>query len=255
MSTLQVLPQTKAAAQRSSEIVYPDSDGEPMADNTKQADIMVWLKTNFDDLFASDPDVFVAMDLLWYPVEGDNKTRMAPDVMLAFGAGKGYRGSYKQWEEGVPFQVVFEIWSPRNRIGNMHRKFLFYERYGVEEYYIYNPDGYDLSGWRRDAGSARLTLIDPIDGFVSPRLGVRFDATGDGELMIYRPDGSPFKTPLEVREALEQAEAENTRLAAERDKATAERDKAAAERDEIAQENARLAAKLRELGIDTELLR
>jgi hypothetical protein len=73
--------------------------------------------------------------------------------------------------------------------------------------------------------------------------------------MIYRPDGSPFKTPLEVREALEQAEAENTRLAAERDKATAERDKAAAERDEIAQENARLAAKLRELGIDTELLR
>ena len=30
-------------------------------------------------------NVFVAGDLLWYPVEGNNKLRQAPDVMAIFG--------------------------------------------------------------------------------------------------------------------------------------------------------------------------
>ena len=64
---------------------YPDCDGEPMSDNTEQWEWMVTLKGNLD---ACLPD-FVASDLLWYPVEGDNKTRMAPDVMVAFGRPKG----------------------------------------------------------------------------------------------------------------------------------------------------------------------
>ena len=45
--------------------------------------------------------------LLWYAVEGDNKIRQAPDAMVAFGRPKGYRGSYRQWEEGgIAPQVV-----------------------------------------------------------------------------------------------------------------------------------------------------
>ncbi len=38
------------------------------------------------------------------------------------------------------------------------RKFRFYEQYGVEEYYIYNPDNGDLSGWLR--GSAGLEEVE-----------------------------------------------------------------------------------------------
>ena len=74
--------------------------------------------------------------------------------MVVFGRPKGERGSYKQWEEGgIAPQVVFEILSPGNRLDEMIRKFRFYERYGVEEYYIYNPDNGDLVGWqRRDGG-------------------------------------------------------------------------------------------------------
>jgi Uma2 family endonuclease len=198
-----------------SSVIYPDSDGKPVADNTKQADVMVLLKTNLDDLFADREDVFVAMDLLWYPVEGKPEVRAAPDILVAFGRPKGYRGSYKQWEEGgVTPQVVFEILSPGNRSSEMSRKFDFYQQYGVEEYYIYDPDDFDLSGWRRIAEEDRLRLIDPIDGWVSPRLGVRFDAPGDREMIIYHPDGTPFRSPLEVRRELERAEAERDRLAA-----------------------------------------
>lgn len=264
MSTLRNRPTPKIPLTTTTarKIVYPDCDGEPMSDNTLQFEWISLLKWELDALFADDPEVFVAGDLLWYPVEGDNKTRMAPDAMVAFGARKGYRGSYKQWEEGFPPQVVFEVLSPGNRKGAMERKFRFYEAYGVEEYYLYNPDSFHLSGWLWNAQQNRLALIDPIDGFTSPRLGVRFDAPSDRELIIRRPDGSPFKTPLEIRAELARAEAGEVRLAAERDKATAERDKATAERDkatterdETAQRNALLAAKLRELGIDPETLK
>ena len=121
-------------------IVYPDDDGLPIADNTLQFEWIVTIKQGLEAVFLDQADVFVAGDLLWYPVEGDPKTRSAPDVMVAFGRPKGYRGSYKQWEEdGIPPQVVFEVLSPGNRIEEMLRKFRFYEQYGVEEYYVSQP--------------------------------------------------------------------------------------------------------------------
>ena len=97
------------------DILYPDSDGQPMADNTKQFNWIVRIKENLELLFASNPNVFVAGDLLWYPVQGNNTLRRAPDAMVAFGRPKGDRGSYKQWkEDNIAPQVVFEILSPGN---------------------------------------------------------------------------------------------------------------------------------------------
>ncbi len=79
-------------------VIYPERDGKPMADNTKQARWIVVLYDNLLALFADRPDVFVAADNLWYPVEGEPEVRAAPDVYVVFGRPKGDRGSYKQWE-------------------------------------------------------------------------------------------------------------------------------------------------------------
>ncbi|MHB1561984.1 MAG: Uma2 family endonuclease, partial [Isosphaeraceae bacterium] len=151
-------------------VEYPDSDGNPMAENTLQFQWIVTIKEGVEAVYWHDPDVFVAGDLLWYPVEGVPTERMAPDTLIAFGRPKGRRGSYRQWEEGgIAPQVVFEVLSPGNRAAELQRKFEFYERYGVEEYYIYDPDTGDLEGYLRRGG--RLRKIDRMDGFVSPRLG------------------------------------------------------------------------------------
>jgi Uma2 family endonuclease len=131
-------------------IKYPDSDGQPIADNTKQFHWIVTIKENLELLFSDDPNVFIAGDLLWYPVEGNNQLCQAADVMVVFGRPKGDRGSYQQWQENnVTPQVAFEILSPGNRVKEMTKKFKFYDRYGIEEYYIYNPDNNDLTGWQR----------------------------------------------------------------------------------------------------------
>ena len=90
-------------------IVYPDSDGQPMAEITLQFRWIVTIASGLAALFIDDPNVFVAGDLLWYPVEGKPNIRNAPDVMVVFGRPKGDRGSYMQWvENGIAPQVVFE---------------------------------------------------------------------------------------------------------------------------------------------------
>ena len=214
-------PDTKPTA-----VDYPDSDGQPMSDNTEQFKWIVTIKENLELVYASDPNVFVAGDLLWYPVEGNNKIRQAPDTMVAIGRPKGYRGSYMQWKENnIAPQVVFEILSPGNRRSEIIKKLLFYERYGVEEYYEYNPYKVELVGLKREATG--LESIDNLNGWTSPTLNIRFELTPE-TLVLYRPDGSPFLTYVELGQQL--------------DEKSQQLDKSRAE-------NAKLLAKLKELGI------
>ncbi|BBD56163.1 Uma2 family endonuclease [Planktothrix agardhii] len=188
-------------SQTQTTIIYSDTDGQPMADNTRQFQWIVTIKENLDLLFADNSNVFVAGDLLWYPIEGNNTIRRAPDVMVVFGRPKGYRGSYQQWQEdNIPPQVVFEILSPGNTIKEMAAKLQFYQWYGVEEYYLYDPEKVDFAGWQIMDG--KLTIIEEIQGWVSPRLGVRFEMAE--ELQIFTPTAERFLTFVELGQKLQQ---------------------------------------------------
>lgn len=113
-------------------IVYPDTDGKPMGENTVQFQWIVTIEGNLQSQFRNDLDVFVAGDLFWYPVQGKPGIRAAPDVLVAFGRPKGHRSSYMQWlEGGIPPQVVFEVKSPGNTEEEMDDKFDFYDRHGL----------------------------------------------------------------------------------------------------------------------------
>jgi Uma2 family endonuclease len=236
---------TQAQSPTQPELIYPESDGQPMADNTKQFRWIVTIKEGLEWLFQDDPSVFVAGDLLWYPTQGDNVTCAAPDAMVAFGRPKGDRGSYQQWKEAnVAPQVVFEVRSPGNSQTEMDKKLVFYDRHGVEEYYLYDPDKGDLSGWLRNG--ERLDVIEQMSGWVSPRLGIRFEMSGT-ELQLYRPDGERFATYIELAALREQER---------QDKEQAQQQLGQAQQ-QLEQEKARtqqLATKLRELGINPDKL-
>ncbi len=207
---------------------YPVSDGQPMADNTEQYDWLVKIKENLEILFAERSDVFIAGDLLWYPVPDRRVTNpMAPDVMVVFGRPKGRRGSYLQWEEDnqAP-QVVFEIMSPSNSEKVMLNKQRFYATYGVEEYYVYDPERNCLEIWLRQNG--RFKSMTHLKGWTSPRLGIRFELDADTLTLRY-PDGRPFLTSIELAQRAEQEH-----LRAEHEHQRAER----------------LAERLRALGLD-----
>jgi Uma2 family endonuclease len=256
----------EAIAPETPEIDYPDSDGNPMSDNTEQYRWIVIIKENLEIMYADAPNVFVAGDLAWYPVRYTQK-RAAPDVMVVFGRPKGRRGSYKQWvENNIAPQVAFEILSPSNKdrrgIDSLEEKFEFYQEHGIKEYYIYDPDDLVLEGWQRYGD--RLIKIPSMMDWVSPIMGIRFDWAIGQELILSRPDGQRFLSSVELDHRFQQAKIqvwqEQQRAEQERKRAEFQRQRAEQESQRAEQESQRaeqesqradrLAERLRALGLD-----
>ena len=226
-SVNEIEPERDAAGQ----IIYPCTDGLPMTWTTKHYRWLVYLKEGFEALFLDNPNVFIAGDVFWYPVEGKPGIRVAPDVFIALGRPKGDRSSYKQWEEeNVAPQVVFEVMSEGNTVAEMHNKMRFYSTHGVQEYVIYDPNEPSLDVWQRDASNG-LKPVQDTQGWSSPLLGVTYWIQENGELAIITPDGKKMLHPEEQAAARRAAE---SRAEDEKSRADA------------------LAAKLRELGIDPD---
>lgn len=227
-------------------VVYPTSDGKPMAENTLQYQWITTLKGHID---ATLPD-FVAGDLLWYPVEGDNTISRAPDVLVAFGRPKGHRGSYLQWlEDGVAPQVVIEVLSPSNTARELRQKHAFYSTYGVQEYLVIDPDRHTLQVGLRDGGpSAPLLLRDISTLYKSERLGLVFkiEQTKTGpEIVVTDRSGEELLTFEQLHH-----DRERQRRAAQQ--AEWEKRQAQSEKRQAEERAARLAERLRELGLDPD---
>ncbi len=216
-------------------IDYPFEDDIPLADSTLQFDWLEMLFAGLEAQYRDAADVMVASNNLWYPIEGDPRTATAPDIMVVFGRPKQPRKSFMQWkEQGIGPQVTMEIRSPSNSTKDLKKCFDFYQRFGVEEYYLIDPWKDTLDGWKREG--KKLKKIAKMNGWVSPRLGLRFELRKDW-LHIIGADGEEFLMIRERARRQQRALEESQRAAA---KAEAERKK--------------LAAKLRELGVDPDKL-
>jgi len=240
--------------QTSPDVLYPETDGLPLADNTIQFRLITTTQGGIDALFRHE-QVFVAGDLLWYPLEHnpDEEKSKAPDIMVVFGRNKGDRRSYKQWkEDNIAPQVVFEFVSHNNSKEEVEvKKFRFYQKHGVEEYYVYDPDRGTLKGWFRQ--NNRFQAIEPMQGWVSPRLGIRFELVGK-ELQLYFPNGERFATYPEIIEQRQQAERERDRERQLREQAEQLREQEQQLREQAEQRAERLAEQLRALNIDPDAL-
>jgi Uma2 family endonuclease len=189
------------------QVLYPDSDGQPMADNTIQYRWIVRLVSNLKQLL-KDQEAFVAGDLLWYPIQVETPPvpAQAPDVMVVLGRPDGDRSSYKQWKENnIAPQVVFEILSPSNTAREMLAKQAFYGKYGVLEMYFYDPESFDFWGLIRSSPERDFTPIMAMNfPWASPTLGIRFELFESG-LEVFYPNGDRFKDPEQVIEERDRA--------------------------------------------------
>ena len=224
---------------------YPDDDGNPLSDNTLQFRFITTIAGGLKAQYRDNPNVFVAGDLLWYPVEGQRNVRQAPDVMVVFGRPKGDRTSYLQWkEDNLPPQVTFEIASQSNTKYELEvKKLNFYQRYGVQEYYVFYPLRERLRGWQRQGD--QLIEIPQMQGWESPRLQLRFEQQGK-ELYLYRPNGERLRDYPEVVAQLEaerqQSQQYRQELNWERQQSQQYRQELEAERQRIEQAVTRLLA-------------
>ena len=80
-------------------LVYPESDGKPMAETGIHVRAMLELHPMLEDFFRNRTDVFIATDMFWYFEEGVTKTT-APDLMVIPGVDNHPRRSFFTWKEG-----------------------------------------------------------------------------------------------------------------------------------------------------------
>ena len=215
-------------------VEYPDSDGEPVAETQKHAELMMDLCFMLQRRYQAAPDVFVGLDNLMYWVKGDPTKSKAPDVYAVFGVSKEPpRRTWQTWVEGKAPDVIFEISSRKTWRDDLYDKWQLYARLGVREYFIFDPE-YDylpepLMAWRL-SDDGQYFPIPLIEGCVqSDVLGLELCDTGatlrlhdlqTGELLLTALEESAAREAAEVRTAAAevrtaQAEARAERLAAQ----------------------------------------
>ena len=195
-------------------IIYPESDGKPMAETDRHrnlmADFIFLLKDHFEDV----NDVYVSGNLLMYYEEGNIYKSVAPDVFVVFGVSKKDRRTYRTWEEGRTPDFVLEVASPSTYNKDItDKKALYASVLGVREYYIYDPYGEvqpHFQGYRLIDGAYQA--IEFEDGRLpSVVLGLELGER-DGVLSLYDANQSAWVPPpktriLEAEARIENAEA------------------------------------------------
>lgn len=243
-----------SAADLNTDVDYPESDGKPMAESDYQRPYIAYGTEILNIFFADQPQVYVSGNLLIYYEEGNPKASVAPDVFVVLNRPKGKRKSYKVWQENNQYpSFVLEITSKSTISQDQGTKRGLYAFWGVAEYFQYDPSADylepPLQGYQLIDGNylpLPTALLPNGDlSIFSAVLGLELHLE-QGELRLYNP--------VTGEKLLSHAEAETARQIAETARKTAETAQQTAEAArQVAQDRAaRLAERLRNLGIDPD---
>ena len=231
---------SKPELRRPAEVHYPESDGKPVAEADLHRNLLLELVDTADGYFEDDPDVYVSGNLLIYYVEGHPEECVAPDVFAVRGVEKKLRPIYKVWEEGKGPDVVVEVTSPSTHREDLQEKRTLYERLGVREYFIFDPEGRRFQppfrGYRLEKGNLRPVPPDRVEGgktvYRSEVLGLELHGGGPslrwvdpatGRLLPNRKELARLAEEMLHKVEREQAKGEQERARAEKERARADR--------------------------------
>ena len=139
-------------------VLYPCSDGQPMAESDIHRRCMTYLIDALERHFEkrAPGNVCVSGNLFLYYEKGNPRAVVAPDVFVVFGAPARLRDSYLLWNEPKGPDFVLEVTSASTRRTDERRKRDVYAALGVSEYFLYDPRAEylapPLQGWRLREG-------------------------------------------------------------------------------------------------------
>ncbi len=250
----------------------PYSDGEPLESDRHVLGMQLlisslkpWLRRRYQ---GSERAGYVSGDMFLYfsPEQIKSRHFRGPDVLIALGVEPGERKSWVVWQEGKAPDVVIELLSEStHKTDKAIKPRVYRDEVGVREYYWFDPfEPTDFAGFafpESQVESGEASSRDALEPNLAPNengwimseaLGLRL-GTWQGSyegveavwLRWYTADGE-----LLLSEDAERAE-EQTRRAEEQTRRAEEQARRAEEQIRRAD---KLARKLRELGLDPDLL-
>jgi Uma2 family endonuclease len=193
------------------QVVYPESDGQPMAETGIHVMVILNLIAALRLYFRARDDVYITGDMFLYYEEGRPQSRKAPDVMVIQGVpSTPERRSFFVWvEQAVPC-CIFEITSKETADEDRKGKRDLYRRIGVREYFLFDPlhEYLDqrLMGYRLNGEEYEPLTPGPDESLVSEELGLRL-VPEEGNLALFmRSTGERVPTPPEMVLLMEAAQ-------------------------------------------------
>lgn len=231
------------------EILYPQGEfwsDEPPWETHLHLQQIILLLTSLEWLWREKEDYFATGNLTIYysPNQKNSEFFRGPDFFVVLGTDRNpERKSWVVWrEDGKYPNVIIEILSDSTaKTDREEKKQIYQDTFRTPDYFWFDPDSLEFQGFTLVRG--RYQAIEPNDrGWLwSEQLELSL-GIHDEKLRYFTPDGELVLTPTEVLR-----QAENQALEA-KDRAVQAEDRAVQER----QKAERLAAKLRELGIDPD---
>ena len=121
---------------------YPVSDGKPMSESGLHWEVSMDTGAVLKSHHLNRPDAYVGGNCFMYPEEGKPKVFVSPDLFVAYGVPEGPpRDVWQVWVEGKVPDFILEVTSRSTRKEDERKKKDFYERYGVPEYWQFDPTG------------------------------------------------------------------------------------------------------------------
>ena len=201
--------------EREEEIFYPEQRTDDIGETSIHAKLVNSLMAMLLHFFEWRGDIFLSSNMNLYYEEGNPKKWYAPDLLIAFNVSNRERSSYQVWKEKVFPQVIFEVASASTWKEDVGEKYEIYERFGVEEYYILDPElarlPAPLMAFRRQ-GERLLAAAVNDDRIFSPRLNLEIVRTANN-FRLFNPQTNEFLRTLEEAESeVERLKAEIERL-------------------------------------------
>ncbi|ELS33490.1 MULTISPECIES: Uma2 family endonuclease [Pseudanabaena] len=206
------ITEERSLSSNTPEIIYPSSDGEPLAETQQHASAILNTFGLLRLYLQNQPAVVFADQFLYY-IEGNPRARVTPDVMVVFDITKKLYDNYKIWEWKQNPAIIIEVTSVGTKDTDFNFKKMLYEQLGITEYWLFDPYGEwiteQLRGYRLNAAE----IYEPITDHCSQVLQLRLEAD-EYLISFYRLDnGEKLRTLEELDTALQEAEQRANRLA------------------------------------------
>jgi Uma2 family endonuclease len=241
MSLAQDRDTTATTPPAGAEVVFPPGDlysDEPPLESYLHLQQILLLMKCLDWLWKDRNDYFAAGNLTIYysPRQRKSEDFRGPDFFVVLGTERKPRKSWVVWEEDGKYpHVIIELLSDSTaKTDRGLKKQIYQDTFRTPDYFWFDPDSLEFQGFHLVDGQYHDLQPNQHGWLWSQQLGL-YLGVQDQQLRYFTAEGQRVPTP---EESAEQAEA----------RAESERQRAESER----QRNDRLAAKLRELGVDPD---
>jgi Uma2 family endonuclease len=234
-------------------VVFPPGDlysDEPPLETHLHLQQMLLLFKCLDWLWRDRNDYFATGNLTIYysPRQRKSEDFRGPDFFVVLGTERKPRKSWAVWEEEGKYpNVIVELLSDSTaKTDRSLKKQIYQDIFRTPDYFWFDPDSLEFKGFHLVDGTYHELQPNEQGQLWSQQLHL-YLGIYNRQLRFFNEAGQLIPTPEESAQAAEaMVTEERQRAEAERQRAETERQRAETER----QRAEKLAAKLRELGID-----